>query len=107
MGYILLYSIQLFNATDKTLQEWNLNPRDYQVIKMAQKNLATLYTRFLKEKVGWMRANEHYLNQKWLMEQIHECMIIVTMENLQLNEFSNSTYLDPLSEAGPSRMYNI
>ena len=107
MGYILLYSIQLFTATDKTLQEWNLNPRDYQVIKMAQKNLDTLYKRFLKEKVGWVRATESYFNQKWLMEQIHECMLINTMENLQLNELSNSTYLDPLSEAEPSPMYNI
>merc|ERR1712110_1028014 len=110
VGYILLYSIQLFTASDKTLQEWNLNPRDFQVIKTAQKHLDTLYTRYLKEKVGWKRANESYHNQKWLMEQIHECMLIVTMENLQLEELSNSTYLDPLSEAppGPSQiMYNI
>ena len=101
MGYILLYSIQLFTATDKTLQDWNLNSRDLQVIKTAQKHLDTLYTRFLKEKVGWKRANVSYHNQKWLMEQIHECMLIVTMENLQLEELSNSTYLDQLSEAPP------
>ena len=44
------------------------------------------------------------------MEKINEIMLIVTMENLQLNELSNSTYLDPLSEApktSPSQMYNI
>ena len=109
MGYILLYSIQLFTATDKTLQEWKLNPRDLQVIKTAQKHLDTLYKRYLKEKIGWKRAHEYYHNQKWLMDQIHECMLIVTMENLQLEELSNTTYLDPLSEAPPGAsqiMYN-
>ena len=86
-----------------------MRPSDYQVIKMAQKNLNTIYTRFLKDTVGWKRASDSYLNQKYLMEQIHECMLIVTMENLQLNEFSNSTYLDPLSEAPQpsSHLYNI
>ena len=87
-----------------------MRPRDYEVIKMAQKNLNTIYTRFLKDTVGWKRASDSYLNQKYLMEQIHECMLIVTMENLLLNELSNSSYLDPLSEApqaGPSHMYNI
>ena len=101
VGYILLYSIQLFTASDRTLQEWNLNPKDFQVIKTAQKHLDTLFTRYLKEKVGWKRANESYHNQKWLIEQIHECMLIVTTDNLKLEELSNSTYLDPLSEAPP------
>ena len=99
MGYILLYSIQLFTVTDKTLQEWNMNPRDFQVIKMAQRNLATLYTRFLKEKIGWKRAADTFYNQKHFMEKIHEVMLIVTMENLQLNELSNTAFLDPKSEA--------
>ena len=102
MGYILLYSIQLFTVTDKTLQEWNMKPRDFQVIKMAQRNLATLYTRFLKEKIGWKRAADSFYNQKYFMEKNHEIMLIVTMENLQLNQLSNSTYMDPLSEAGRS-----
>ena len=97
---MLLYSIQLFTVTDKTLQEWNLKPRDFQVIKMAQRNLATLYTRFLKEKIGWKRAADSFYNQKYFMEKNQEIMLIVTMENLQLNDLSNSTYLDPLSEAG-------
>ena len=110
VGYILLYSIQLFTATDKTLQEWNLKPKDFSVIKMAQQNLSTLYQRFLKDLIGWKRASTSYYNQKYVMEQIHECMLIVTMENLQLNELSNSTYLDPMSEApeaGLSQLYNI
>ena len=114
MGYILLYSIQLFTVTDKTLQEWNINPRDFQVIKMAQRNLATLYTRFLKEKIGFERAADYFYHQKYFMEKIHEIMLIVTMENLHLNELSNSTYLNPLSEekrlvrmAGQSQMHNI
>ena len=86
-----------------------MRPRDYEVIKMAQKNLNTIYTRFLKDTVGWKRASDSYLNQKYLMEQIHECMLIVTMENLLLNELSNSSYLDPLSEApqASSHLYNI
>ena len=107
---MLLYSIQLFTVTDKTLQEWNLKPRDFQVIKMAQKNLTTLYTRFLKEKIGCERAADSFYNQKYFMEKINEITLIVTMENLQLNELSNTNFLDPLSEApqaGPSKMYNI
>ena len=79
-----------------------MKPRDFQVIKMAQRNLATLYTRFLKEKIGWKRAADTFYNQKHFMEKIHEVMLIVTMENLQLNQLSNSTYMDPLSEAGRS-----
>ena len=107
---MLLYSIQLFTVTDTALQEWNLKPKDCQVIKTAQRNLTTLYTRFLKEKIGWKRAADSFYNQKYFMEKINEIMLIVTMENLQLNELSNSTYLDPLSEApktSPSQMYNI
>ena len=32
----------------------------------------------------------------WLAEQLHECMLIYTMENLQLNELSNSNTVNPL-----------
>ena len=89
----------------------------------AQSNLETLYSRFLRDKVGWKKASHRYLNQKylldqvilpwsvescnthlWLAEQLHECMLIYTMENLQLNELSNSNTMNPL-EAIPAEEY--
>ena len=62
----------------------------------AQSNLETLYSRFLRDKVGWKKASHRYLNQKYLLAQLHECMLIYTMENLQIDELSNSNKNNPL-----------
>jgi len=96
MGYILVYAMALFNVSEDKVTEWNLVPRDRAIIKMAQSNLETLYSRFLRDKVGWKKASHRYLNQKYLLDQLHECMLIYTMENLQLNELSNSNTVNPL-----------
>ena len=36
----------------------------------AQSNLETLYSRFLRDKVGWKKASHRYLNQKYLLDQV-------------------------------------
>ena len=61
--------------------------------------LDTIYVRNLKHKVGWKRASQSVFNQRWIIDQMNEVMMIYTMENLQLNDFSNSQQLDPTSAA--------
>lgn len=41
-------------------------------------------------------------NQKWIIDQMNEVMMIYTMENLQLNDLSSSQYMDPTSVASSS-----
>merc|ERR1719418_189667 len=96
IGYILLYALALFNAPQGKLLQWDLPHKDREIIETAQSNLETLYSRFLRDKVGWKKASHRYLNQKYLLDQLHECMLIYTMENLQLNELSNSNTVNPL-----------
>ena len=67
---------------------------------MQAKNfLNTIYTRILKHKVGWKKASYKMFNQKWIIDQMNEVMMIYTMENLQLNDLSSSQYMDPTSVA--------
>ena len=55
-----------------------------------------MYVRYLKHKVGWKKASHQIYNQKYIMDQMEEVMIIHTMENLQLSsDLSNSQLLDP------------
>jgi len=96
IGYILLYALALFNAPLEKLLQWNLPLKDREIIETAQSNLETLYSRFLRDKVGWKKASHRYLNQKYLLAQLHECMLIYTMENLQIDELSNSNKNNPL-----------
>ena len=72
------------------------SPLNYNYQFQAQSNLETLYSRFLRDKVGWKKASHRYLNQKYLLAQLHECMLIYTMENLQIDELSNSNKNNPL-----------
>ena len=55
----------------------------------------TIYVRLLKHKVGWKKATLKMFDQKFIMEQLKEVMLINTMENLQLNDFSNSQTVHP------------
>ena len=55
----------------------------------------TIYVRLLKDKVGWKKATLKMFDQKFIMEQLKEVMLINTMENLQLNDFSNSQTVHP------------
>ena len=58
--------------------------------------LDTMYMRYLKHKIGWKKASQQIFNQRYIMEQMNEVMIIHTMENLQLaSDLSNSQLLDP------------
>ena len=65
----------------------------------AKNFLNTIYTRILKHKVGWKKASYKMFNQKWIIDQMNEVMMIYTMENLQLNDLSSSQYMDPTSVA--------
>ena len=60
--------------------------------------LDTIYVRLLKHNIGWKRATHRIFNQKYVMDQMNQVMLINTMENLQLNDFSNSQTVNPLSE---------
>ena len=58
--------------------------------------LDTIYTRYLKHKIGWKQASHQIFNQRYIMEQMKEVMIIHTMENLQLSsDLSNTQLIDP------------
>ena len=55
-----------------------------------------MYMRYLKYKLGWKKASQQIYNQRYIMEQMNEVMIIHTMENLQLSsDLSNSQLIDP------------
>ena len=71
----------------------------------AKNFLNTIYTRTLKHKVGWKKASYKMFNQKWIIDQMNEVMIIYTMENLQLNDFSSSQYMDPTSAAATTSTF--
>ena len=58
----------------------------------------TIYVRLLKHKVGWKKATLNMFNQKFILDQLNEVMLINTMENLQLNDFSNSQTVLPETE---------
>ena len=63
------------------------------------KFLDTMYVRYLKHKVGWKKASHQIFNQRYIMDQMNEVMIIHTMENLQLSsDLSNSQLLDPTTK---------
>ena len=69
----------------------------------AQKHLETLYTRYRKQKFGWKNATSTVLNQKYIMDQMEETVLIFTMQNLNISEdWSNSKVLNPLTLAPDS-----
>ena len=58
--------------------------------------LDTIYVRHLKHKIGWKKASHQIFNQRFIMDQMNEVMIIHTMENLQLSsDLSNTQLIDP------------
>eukprot|EP00092_Neocalanus_flemingeri_P024863 GFUD01026959.1.p1 GENE.GFUD01026959.1~~GFUD01026959.1.p1 ORF type:complete len:871 (+),score=185.18 GFUD01026959.1:91-2703(+) len=96
-AYLLLYGITLYNITQQTLLEMNIPEKDIQVIKKAQNYLDLLYKRYTKHLIGWKRASETRLNQRYLLEQMNDCVLIFSMKSLQLNDLTNSETLDPSS----------
>ena len=114
MGYIILYGLTLFNISPEELLQAEIPEKDIAVIKKvklfsdklylisndwflkAKNFLNTIYVRHLKHKVGWKKASHQIFNQRYIMDQMNEVMIIHTMENLQLSsDLSNSQILDP------------
>jgi len=90
----------LFNVDEKTLDSWDIPPRDKQTILKAHHHLETLYGRYRKQKLGWKKGASSYLNQKYIMDQMEECVMIYTMENLNIaGDWANSEFLNPLSQS--------
>ena len=53
-----------------------------------------------KQKLGWKKGASSYLNQKYIMDQMEECVMIYTMENLNIaGDWANSEFLNPLSQS--------
>eukprot|EP00092_Neocalanus_flemingeri_P077197 GFUD01095831.1.p1 GENE.GFUD01095831.1~~GFUD01095831.1.p1 ORF type:complete len:155 (+),score=37.31 GFUD01095831.1:40-465(+) len=93
-AYLLLYGITLYNITQQTLLEMNIPEKDIQVIKKAQNYLDLLYKRYTKHLVGWKKASETRLNQRYLLDQMNECVLIFSTNNCHLNDLTDCNTLD-------------
>ena len=63
-----------------------------------RKFLEIIYVRLVRSKFGWKKATQKMFNEKYIIQQMKEVMMINTRENLQLNDFSNSQTINPLTE---------
>jgi hypothetical protein len=53
-----------------------------------------MYHRYTKHLLGWKKASGNRLNQKFLLNQMQECVRIFSTRNLHLNDLSDSQDLD-------------
>jgi hypothetical protein len=53
-----------------------------------------MYKRYAKHLIGWKKASETQLNQRFLLHQMGECVLIFSMKNLHLNDLTDSKTLD-------------
>ena len=60
----------------------------------AQRSLNLMYHRYTKYLLGWKRASDTSLNQKFLLGQMKECVRIFSTRNLHLSDLSDGQDLD-------------
>ena len=60
----------------------------------AETSLNLMYYRYTKHLLGWKKASENRLNQKFLLQQMQECVRIFSTRNLHLCDLSDSQGLD-------------
>ena len=109
-AYLLLYGITFYNITDEAIERLDIPNKDKEIIKkveelcqnysfttlysQAQTYLDLMYRRYTKHLLGWKKASETRLNQKFLLNQMQECVLIFSTRNLHLNDLSDSKGLD-------------
>ena len=116
-AYLLLYGITFYNITDEAIERLDIPNKDKEIIKkveelcqnysfptlysQAQTYLDLMYRRYTKHLLGWKKASETRLNQKFLLNQMQECVLIFSMRNLHLNDLSDSKGLDATQAKEP------
>ena len=116
-AYLLLYGITFYNITDEAIERLDIPNKDKKIIKkveelwqnysfptlysQAQTYLDLMYRRYTKHLLGWKKASETRLNQKFLLNQMQECVLIFSMRNLHLNDLSDSKGLDATQAKEP------
>eukprot|EP00092_Neocalanus_flemingeri_P012947 GFUD01013946.1.p1 GENE.GFUD01013946.1~~GFUD01013946.1.p1 ORF type:complete len:796 (+),score=184.42 GFUD01013946.1:66-2453(+) len=93
-AYLLLYGVTLYNINQEAMNEMEIQQKDVEIIKKAQNYLDILYKRYTKHLVGWKKASETRLNQRYLLDQMNECVLIFSMINCHLNDLTDCNTLD-------------
>ena len=57
----------------------------------------TIFGRYLKNRLGWNELSFNLWNHRYISSQVTEVTRILTMENLQLDDFSNSRTIRAIS----------
>eukprot|EP00092_Neocalanus_flemingeri_P045685 GFUD01051176.1.p1 GENE.GFUD01051176.1~~GFUD01051176.1.p1 ORF type:complete len:148 (+),score=27.78 GFUD01051176.1:25-444(+) len=93
-AYLLLYGITLYSISQQTMDGMDIPQKDRQVIGKAQNYMELLYKRYTKHLIGWKKASDTRLNQRYLLDKMGECVLIFSMKNLHLNDLTDSKTLD-------------
>merc|ERR1719318_1866853 len=64
------------------------------IIKKAQNYLSLLYSRYCQHLVGPVKSLESRMNQHFILAQLEKCELVYSMENLHLDDLSDSKGLD-------------
>ena len=48
-----------------------------------------MYKRYTKHLLGWKKASRTRINQRFLLNQMEECVQIFSMKNLHLNDLTD------------------
>ena len=114
VSYIILYGLLFYTVSDDNLRKWETPQTDYLLIKRVSigaknRNILTLlskmryffetiFGRYLRNRLGPDEfKHKNFRSERHIVKLVTEVTRILTLENLQLDDFSNSRTIEATS----------
>jgi len=98
VSYIILYGLLFYTVSDDNLRKWETPQTDYLLIKRMRYFFETIFGRYLRNRLGPDEfKHKNFRIERHIVKLVTEVTRILTLENLQLDDFSNSRTIEATS----------